>query len=76
MHEDNIHLLTGQMMLGNNYKDPNMLPEVNKDDMGGTLKNISDHIVVLLEFLLHCYQEDPMSRLMVIIESMLLLMMI
>ena len=29
-HEDTVHLLTGQKTFGNEYKDPDVLPKVNK----------------------------------------------
>ena len=33
VHEDIVHLLAGQKKLEDEYKDPNVLPKINKSDM-------------------------------------------
>ena len=42
MHEDTVHLQAGQKKLKNEYKDPDMLPKVNKSDMAGTMEAIKE----------------------------------
>ena len=42
VHEDTIHLLAGQKKLKDEYKDPDMLPKINKSDMTGTMEAIKE----------------------------------
>ena len=48
VYEGTIHKLADQKRLEDDYKDPDMLPKLNKAGMAGMvpLKNISDHIMV------------------------------
>ena len=39
MHEHTVHLLAGQKRPKNKYKDPNVLPKVNKTNMTGTMES-------------------------------------
>ena len=38
--EDTVHLLAGQQMLEDEYKDPVMLTKINEADMAGTIEAI------------------------------------
>ena len=40
IHDDTVHLLTGQKRLKDNYKYPDMLPKVNKAVITGTVEVI------------------------------------
>ena len=51
MHEDTVHLLAEWKKLKEEYKDPNVLPRINKSDKAGMTEAIkeklrSHHIVV------------------------------
>ena len=41
VHDDTVHLLVGQKMLEDEYKDPDVLPKVDKADMAGTMELIN-----------------------------------
>ena len=41
-----MHLLAAQKMLKNEYKDPDVLPKVNKADMAGTMEPRLHHGVI------------------------------
>ena len=40
VQEDIVHMLAGQRRLEDGYKDPDILPKVNKTDMAGTMMSI------------------------------------
>ena len=40
VQEDIVHLLAGQKRLKDDYKDPDVLPEINKSDMAGKIEAI------------------------------------
>ena len=42
VNENTVHLMTGQKKLKDEYKEPNMLPKINKSDMEGTMKAIKE----------------------------------
>ena len=44
MNKEIVHSLVGQKKLKNEYKDPNMLPKINKSDMAGTMEAIKEHL--------------------------------
>ena len=44
VQEGTIHLLTGQKRFKDKYKDPNMLLEINKFDMAGTMEAIKEYL--------------------------------
>ena len=44
MHEDTLHVPAGQKRLEDEYKDPHMLPTVNKTDMAGMMETIFDYL--------------------------------
>ena len=49
VHQNTVCLLAGQKKLEDEYKDPDMLPKINKSDMTEQLrplKSISDHVKV------------------------------
>ena len=43
VHEGTVCLLVGQKRLKDDYKDPNMLPKVNKADMAAMVEAIKDY---------------------------------
>ena len=43
-HEDTECLLAGHKRLGDDYKDPDILPMVNKSDMIGTMEAIVEYL--------------------------------
>ena len=43
VHEDIVHLLAGQKRLEDDYKDPDVLPRINKSDMAGTKEAIEKY---------------------------------
>ena len=59
MHEDTVCLLAGQKRPKDNYKDPDMLPKINKSYMAGTMEAIK-------EYLRLCYGVVTAPLLMVI----------
>ena len=44
VHEDTVHLLAGQKKINREYKDPDVLPKVNKSDMAGTMEAIKEYL--------------------------------
>ena len=44
VHEDTVHLLAGQKKLKDDYKDPHVLPMINKSDMVGMMEAIKDYL--------------------------------
>ena len=42
VHEDTVHLIAGQKRLKDKYKDPDMLPKVNKADIAGMMESIEE----------------------------------
>ena len=42
--EDTLCLMTGQKKLKDEYKDPGMLPKINKSDMAGTMEVIKEYL--------------------------------
>ena len=42
--EDTVHLLAGQNRLKDDYKDPGMMPKVNKADTAGTMEAIKEYL--------------------------------
>ena len=42
--EDTVHLLVRQKWLKNKYKDPDMMPKVNKADMAGMMESIKEYL--------------------------------
>ena len=44
MYEDRVHLLAGQLRLKDEYKEPDMLPKVDKADMAGTMEAIKKYL--------------------------------
>ena len=44
VHDDTVHLLAGSKRLEDRYKDPDMLPKVNKTDVAGTMDAIKEHL--------------------------------
>ena len=42
--EDTGHLLVGQKRLEDDYKDPDILPKVNKTDMEGRMEAIEEYL--------------------------------
>ena len=42
-----MHLLADQKRLEDEYKDTDMLLNVNKADMAGTMESIKEHFIVL-----------------------------
>ena len=44
LHEDSVNLLTGQERLEDEYKDPDVLPKVNKVDMAGLMESIKEYL--------------------------------
>ena len=44
VQEDTMHLLGGQKRLEDKYKDPDVLPKVNKADMEGTMESIEEYL--------------------------------
>ena len=41
---DRVHLLAGQKRLKEKYKDPDVLPKVNKANMVGTIEDIKEYL--------------------------------
>ena len=39
-----MHLMTGQKKFEEEYKDPNVLPKINKSDMAGTIEAIKEYL--------------------------------
>ena len=39
-----MHLMTGQKKLDYEYKDPDMLPKINKSDMAGMMEAIKEYL--------------------------------
>ena len=39
-----MHLMTGQKKLEDEYKDPIVLPKINKSDMTGTVEAIKEYL--------------------------------
>ena len=44
VNEDTLHLMTGQKKLEDKYKDPKVLPKINKSDMAGTVEAIKEYL--------------------------------
>ena len=44
VHEGTVHLLAGQKRLKDEYKDPDVLPTVNKADMARTMQSIDEYL--------------------------------
>ena len=44
VQEDIVHLLAGQKRLEDKYKDPDVLPRVNKADMAGMMEAIKEYL--------------------------------
>ena len=44
MSENTGHLLAGQKRLEDEYKDPDVLPKVNKADRAGTIESIKEYL--------------------------------
>ena len=44
VHEDTVNLLAGQKTLEDEYKDPDVLPKINKSDMAGTIESIEEYL--------------------------------
>ena len=42
MSEDKVHLLAGQKRLKDEYKDPDVLPKVDKTNMAGMMETIKE----------------------------------
>ena len=43
VNEDTLCLMTGQKKLEDKYKDPNVLPKINKSDMEGMMEAIKEY---------------------------------
>ena len=43
MHKGTVHLLASQKNLEDEYKDPNVLPKINKSDMAG-MESIEEYL--------------------------------
>ena len=41
-----MHFLAGQKKLKDEYKDPNVLPKINKSDMTGTMESIKEYLIL------------------------------
>ena len=46
VNEETMHLLAGQKKLKDEYKDPNMLPKINKSYVAGTMESIKEYLTV------------------------------
>ena len=44
VNEDTVHLLAAQKELKDEYKDPDMLPKINKSDMAGMMEAIKEYL--------------------------------
>ena len=44
MHENTVHMLAGQKKLEDAYKDPDVLPNINKSDMAGMMEAIKEYL--------------------------------
>ena len=44
VHEDTVHLLAGEKKLEEKYKDPDVLPKINKSDMAWTMEAIEEYL--------------------------------
>ena len=44
VQEDTVHLLEGQKRLKDEYKDPDVLPKINKADMARMMKSIKEYL--------------------------------
>ena len=44
MNEETVHILAGQKKLEYDYKDPNLLPKINKSDMAGMMETIEEYL--------------------------------
>ena len=45
VNEDTVHLPAGQKKLEDKYKDPDVLPKINKSDMAGKLEAIKAYLI-------------------------------
>ena len=43
-NEDTLCLMTGHKKLKDKYKDPNVLPKINKSDIAGTMEAIKEYL--------------------------------
>ena len=48
VNEDILCLMAGQKKLEDKYKDPNVMPKINKPDMEGTMKTIKEYLRLCL----------------------------
>ena len=77
MNEDTLCLMTGQKKLNDKYKDPDILPMINKSDMAGTMEAIKEYFrschsvmraplthVIKKTILVQTYGDYPMWLLM------------
>ena len=46
--EETVHLSAGQKKLKDEYKDPDVLPKINKSDMAGKMKSIKEKLSACL----------------------------
>ena len=44
VHEDTVCLLADQKRLKDDYKDPDVLPKINKSDIAGTIEAIKEYL--------------------------------
>ena len=44
VNKDTVCLVTGKKKLKDEYKDHNVLPEINKSDMAGTMEAIEEYL--------------------------------
>ena len=44
INEETVHFLSGQKKLKDKYKDPNVLPKINKSDMAETMESIKEYL--------------------------------
>ena len=42
VHDDTLHLMASQKKLEDKYKDPNVLPKINKSDMARTMEAVEE----------------------------------
>ena len=44
VQENTVHLLAGQKRLKDEYKNPDVLPKINKTDMAGSMESVKEYI--------------------------------
>ena len=43
VNKETVHFFTGQKKLDDRYKDPDVLPKINKSDMSGMMESINEY---------------------------------